>query len=154
MRTLPARTLATVAIGVAVALSSAACGGEPTSSSVGPRPSAAGSPTATGTDGTLTDEQAAKAFFEAVLAGNQKAASRVATPQAVAVFAPWEPAPDRTFTMEDTGGVFYISSDAVPNRCVVVDAKVQKCSGGPTAAPSPTATSTATKSPSATPTNG
>ncbi len=147
MSILSVRTLATAAVGLALALSSAACGGEPTSSSVGPRPSPTGSPTASATAETLTDAQAAQAFFEAVLAGNEKAAAQVATPAAVAVFDPWEPAPERTFTMEDAGGVFYISSAGIPSRCVVADAKVQKCSPGSTVAESAPA-----ESPSAEPT--
>ena len=155
MRTLSRRSVATAVVGLGVALASTACGGE-TTSSVGPRPSPTGSPTAT-TSAQLTDADAAKAFFDAVVAGNEKAAARVATPAAVAVFDPWEPAPSYTFTMEDSGGVFYISSAGIPSRCVVADRKVQKCSAGATdaesaPAESPTAEPTTLESPSAEPT--
>ncbi|MEO5653813.1 MAG: hypothetical protein ABIN79_11675 [Marmoricola sp.] len=63
-----------------------------------------------------------------LVAGDKKAASEVATPEAVAFFDPWSPAPDYTFTMADAG-TFFISTSAVPLQCRVAGGRVTGCVG-------------------------
>ncbi len=124
MRPFPQRSVTTAAVLLAVALTGTACGGESSSTPAADR-------TATATASALTDPQAAQAFFDAVVAGDEEAAGKVATPEAVAFFDPWDPAPDYTFSMGETDGIFFISPGAAPFQCTVADGKVQECADEP-----------------------
>lgn len=115
MRISPARPSALVVAAVAIAFGAAACtpAGEPTTEAA---PSAS----------TLSDDEAAQVFFDAVVAGDREAAATVAAPAALDFFEPWEPVEGMSFSgVQD--GVFFISPGAAPFQCTVAGGLVQGC---------------------------
>lgn len=88
-------------------------------------------PTSSSAGATLTDDQIARAFFDAVVAGDREAAAVVATDEAVAVFEPFAPDSGLSFNSPE-GGVFFISPGAAPYQCTVSGGLVQECLGEPT----------------------
>lgn len=79
----------------------------------------------------FTDAEAARIFFDAVVAGDRDAAVAVAYEPAIEFFEPWEPAEGLTFS-EPQDGVFFISPGAAPFQCRVQDGIVLDCADEPT----------------------
>ena len=83
--------------------------------------------TVTTTPTVIDDAEAARLFFDAVVAGDRTAAEAVATAEAVAFFDPYDGAGDYTLSGPDDSGIFFISPGAAPFQCVVEDGLVVEC---------------------------
>ncbi|WP_323791841.1 hypothetical protein [Nocardioides sp.] len=78
-------------------------------------------------DEPLSNAEAARAFFDAIVDGDRTAAEAVALEQPVAFFDPYDGAGDYTFSGPDENGIFFISPGAAPFQCVVEDGFVVEC---------------------------